>query len=239
MGYNQRKTERGKAMKKRLIVILATLMCISLCACGGNESTSGEIGTENQTTQNETTENTEDGKPIEGEDYTIGEDGTIGISKKYCAENMTLVEITTENWKEYFQVVEETTKSIDSFGELQVITKTVAKPYLEGKYVYGFYNHNNPESRGAFEFTDTYGYTYPHINLYSGDKLVYTIDDFELTKVSATLMLLNIPDELWNIDENGIEYVLIGNPNNPFLSTYQSGEEVDHYTVEDIIEESK
>jgi len=28
-------------MKKRLIVILATLMCISLCACGGSEGTSG------------------------------------------------------------------------------------------------------------------------------------------------------------------------------------------------------
>lgn len=29
-------------MKKRIVVFLATLMCISLCACGGTESTSGE-----------------------------------------------------------------------------------------------------------------------------------------------------------------------------------------------------
>lgn len=226
-------------MKKKLLLALASLMCISLCACGGNESTSGDKNTETPTTQTETSENTEDGKPVEGKDYAIGEDGTIGISKKYCAENMTLVEITTENWKEYFQVVEETTKHVDSFGELQVITKTVVKPYLEGKYVYGFYNHNNPESKGAFEFTDSYGDTYPHINLYHGEELVYTIDDFELTKVSATLMLLPIPDELWNTDENGIEYVLIGSPNAPFPFTYQSGEEVDYYIVEDIIEESK
>ena len=28
-------------MKKKLVLILATLMCISLCACGGTESTSG------------------------------------------------------------------------------------------------------------------------------------------------------------------------------------------------------
>ena len=32
--------ERGNYNEKEIVLILATLMCISLCACGGSESTS-------------------------------------------------------------------------------------------------------------------------------------------------------------------------------------------------------
>lgn len=232
-------------MKKKVVVLLAALMCISLCACGGTESTSGDgnESTTNETTQSENTETEESNKPIEGEDYAIGEDGTIAISEKYCAENMTLVEITTENWKEYFQVVEETMGTVDDFGDVIYTTKTVVKPYLEGKYVYGFYNPNNPEADGAFEFKNLKTeQTVSKINLYdevNGTDIIYGIDDFELTKVSATLMLVNIPDELWNKSENGLEYVHIGKVNDPFPFTYQNGEEVDYYIVEDIINQSK
>ena len=230
-------------MKKKLVVLLAALMCISLCACGSTESTSrnsNNESTNNETTQSESSATEENNKPVEGEDYAIGEDGTIAISKKYCAENMTLVEITTENWKEYFQLVEETMGTVDDFGEVTYTTKTVVKPYSEGKYVYGFYNPSNPESKGAFEFKNLKTeQTVSKINLYdevNGTDIIYGIDDFELTKVSATLMIINIPDELWNKPDNGLEYVHIGKVNDPFPFTYQSGEEVDYYIVADIIE---
>lgn len=240
-------------MKKKFVLILAALMCISLCACGGAESTSGNNNSESnssQITQNESnnnettkdTEITEGNKPVEGKDYAVSEDGIIAISKKYCAENMLLVEITPDNWKDYFQVVEETIGTEDGFGEVTYTTRTVAKPYLEGKYVYGFYNQNNPDKAGAFEFKNLKtGETVAGINRYEeqGTDVVYTLDDFELVRASATLMLLNIPDELWNKQDNGIEFVHIGKPTDPFPFTYQNGEEVDYYIVEDIIKESK
>lgn len=236
-------------MKKKLLLALATLVCIFLCACGGSQSTSGNKNPETPTTQNETSENIEDGKPIEGKDYAIGEDGHIAVFKKYCAQNMTLIELTTENWKEYFQVVEETMGTVDDFGEVSYTTKTVVKPYIEGKYVYGFYNPNNPETDGAFEFKNLVTEEVSSridINIYdttSGefDKVVgsYTLDDFELTKVSATLVIVSIPDELWNKDDNSLEYVHIGKLSDPFPFTYQSGEKIPYYIAEDIIKESK
>ena len=45
-------------MKKKLVLVLATLMCISLCACGGNESTSGD-NKENGFTPSQVTEKDE------------------------------------------------------------------------------------------------------------------------------------------------------------------------------------
>ena len=233
-------------MKKRIVVFLASLMCISLCACGGTESTGGNNNIESsnsEITQNENNDTEESNQPIEGKDYAIGEDGTIAITEKYCAENMLLVEITTENWKEYFQVVEETMGTVDDFGEVTYTTKTVVKPYSEERYVYGFYNPNNSDSKGAFEFKNLKTeQTVSKINLYdevNGTDIIYNLDDFELTKVSAMLMIVNIPDELWNKSENGLEYVHIGKPSDPFPFTYQNGEEVDYYIVADIAKENK
>lgn len=40
-------------MKKKLVLVLATLMCISLCACGGSDTTNGD-NKENVTTNQET-----------------------------------------------------------------------------------------------------------------------------------------------------------------------------------------
>lgn len=61
-------------MKKKLVLLLATLMCISLCACGGSEGTSGD----NTNTQKE-------------------ESGGLFKTKKE-------IEITLDNWQEYFEI---------------------------------------------------------------------------------------------------------------------------------------
>ena len=46
-------------MKKKLVLLLATLMCISLCACGRSESSTNEVSVENttKTDEKEITEN--------------------------------------------------------------------------------------------------------------------------------------------------------------------------------------
>ena len=61
-------------MKKKLVLLLATLMCVSLCACGGNETSSG----------NNTDTKTE-------------ENGGLFKTKKE-------IEITMDNWQEYFEI---------------------------------------------------------------------------------------------------------------------------------------
>ena len=54
-------------MKRKLVLLLTTLMCISLCACGGSESASGNNDLETKTEENsvipsQQTEETEDKK---------------------------------------------------------------------------------------------------------------------------------------------------------------------------------
>ena len=53
-------------MKKKLVLVLATLMCISLCACGGNESTNGNNNSETKQEENGFTPN----QPTEKEEET-------------------------------------------------------------------------------------------------------------------------------------------------------------------------
>ena len=247
-------------MKKRILsLVLGIMMSLALVACGEKEVNNDNTGTnistetsnnstEKETVQSEVSQKEEQGKPVEGQDYNVGENDRIAITKEYCAKNMSLVEITTDNWKEYFQVVEETLKEVDSFGEVKETTRTVAKPYLEGKYVYGFYNPifleegDALEQKGAFEFKNLKtGQTVSNLSLYDEvtGEIAYTLEDFELTRVSATLMLLSIPDEFWNTDEYGIEFVHIGKPKDPFPFTYQNGEEVDSFIVTDIVKKGK
>lgn len=84
-------------MKKKLLLALATLMCISLCACGGTESTSGD----NTDTNTKTEES--------------------GGSSLFKTEKE--IEITMDNWQDYFIVTEEIRckVTLNAFDEIDYI----------------------------------------------------------------------------------------------------------------------
>lgn len=81
-------------MKKKLVLLLATLICVSLCACGGSETSSG-----NNTTDAKTEEN--------GSSLSQGEGREV--------------EITMDNWQEYFIEKEIITATYNSFDEVEDI----------------------------------------------------------------------------------------------------------------------
>ena len=68
-------------MKKKLVLALATLMCISLCACGGNETTSGD--NKDGFTPNKTTETTEQKDTQTQQEEKIPSDMTVEEMQKY------------------------------------------------------------------------------------------------------------------------------------------------------------
>ncbi len=101
-------------MKKALSLILALVMCLSLCACGGGE---GSIPTDNDTTQNTNSE--QNGTTGEVENNTTESnndntetslvirdtDGTAYINVDRCSEIVEeVVELTTDNWMNYFKI---------------------------------------------------------------------------------------------------------------------------------------
>lgn len=78
-------------MKRQLVLLLATLICISLCACGGSESTNGS----NANIQTESNNGTNTNSKTEKE-----------------------VEITVDNWQEYFEIKREVNVHRDAFDEI-------------------------------------------------------------------------------------------------------------------------
>lgn len=78
-------------MKKKLVLLLATLMCVSLCACGGSETSSG----------NNTDTKTE-------------ENGGLFQTEKE-------IEITMDNWQEYFEEKDVLSVKYNSFDEIEDI----------------------------------------------------------------------------------------------------------------------
>ena len=80
-------------MKKRLIMILVMSMCMFLCACGGSEGTSG------------------------GNTDTKTEENGILSSNKDGYE----VEITTDNWQDYFVEKDIVSARYNAFDEIEDI----------------------------------------------------------------------------------------------------------------------
>lgn len=86
-------------MKKTLAIIMAALMCLSLCACAGGENNSDNTSeVQNEDTTTETT-NTNDTEP--GETKPVYE----------------TVEITLDNWQDYFEFREIKKIKINGFEE--------------------------------------------------------------------------------------------------------------------------
>lgn len=89
-------------MKKAISLLLVLMLCLSLCACGGsNEMPEAQVSTDPATTP-EATEpaTTEATEPEESELTTV------------C------VEITLENWQDYFELREYTEFVENGFGEI-------------------------------------------------------------------------------------------------------------------------
>ena len=95
-------------MKKLIALLLAAVMCLSLCACG-----SSEVETNTDDSQELDTE-------ISQQDEEQTED-TADASEDVEAEPQEqTVEITLDNWQEYFEIRPNTYGALyDSFGEFE------------------------------------------------------------------------------------------------------------------------
>ena len=209
-------------MKKKLVLLLATLMCISLCACGGSETSSGnntdtKTEVENESNQVEVNQNinTELQRETTEEGYTI-------ISKKEFASYITKVELTTENWKEYIDVVETTTQRKNKFGDV-ISTNT-------------YTSLTTPNALACFfdDFAIELTIIETGETIYCEDSIgqivaqspieweEYVIDDFVCERIIGDLYILkDIPSECISVDESGTEFICIGSSDNYMKSEFE------------------
>lgn len=94
-------------MKNKLILTLAAVLCVSLCACGASS--------ENQS-----------GNKVNKSSVLVEKDNMVCIKREKFSELLERIELTTENWKDYvhFYSCDEEVVHKDAFGEI-ISTETI------------------------------------------------------------------------------------------------------------------
>lgn len=106
-------------MKKKMVLLLAVFICISLCACGGSVDNSSGDGTDKTTNDvNNTSEQIEEQEiRIEQEDNIL----VVYLSKKQFSDRLKKITLTKENWFEYFGDYERIEHRVETndFGDIE------------------------------------------------------------------------------------------------------------------------
>ena len=177
-------------MKRALCLIFALVMCLTLCACGDDEVPDG--------TQ----------KPFPEHPLVIqGIDGNGYLNIERLNEIIEVVELTTDNWRDYIKVHPYTEEKVsyDAFGEV-TSTETVVHYLLgvgEDRYhqfdnvIIELKNKSNGELSIHRRNQNEGGGPLPSV---SAD---FDIDDYECTRIKGTVYFVDLPEEvIWREGNN-------------------------------------
>lgn len=168
-------------MKKKIVVLLSLVlvMCCLFCACGSDETKKAD-------TQNEEV------KEVEQEEETL-QYGDL-------AQYVEVVELSTENWKEYTEIGNPPADRTDLVGQRALNIKDLGafSTDIYGSFVLEFSNNIYMQSDlGDRDFLGL-------IPEWCDD----TIDELVANTVKCKIILLkDIPQEMIQTDENGTEYI--------------------------------
>ena len=176
-------------MKKLLALLLAAVMCFSLAACGGKDTSSDNEPQTNQSMQqetenNEAAENNDTAAPIlqENSEQQTSENNT---------PNIVEIELTVENFDTYFELVEVPIFYENEFGETDEMD--LYQYYL----VREEYNVSDMTDF-AIEYSCVWGRKDCEVDF---TNLTYTLSDFNDTTPPSNVM----NDRFYDIEVNGQE----------------------------------
>lgn len=120
-------------MKKKIVLVLATLMCISICACGNEnipdkdhtDKTEQQSVAENKGNKEENAEQVPDVETEPFEMYVEYDQNNnpicLHITEEQLRNSITKVKVTTENLNDYFEDYEylEHIKNQNAFGDIE------------------------------------------------------------------------------------------------------------------------
>lgn len=191
--------------------------CVMISGC----ATSNNSEVEKATKEDEIGVNgaTEVGKAEGGVDSNIINENLIEVDE--LSSYIGTEKLTLENWEDYFEVVEGEQKTTDSFGkEVDDGSKYIFLSVHAKDFVYD--TGNDVVMRFSLSYTETdvqiFNYAITEKTdcqittiLYQAEasegntvrRVERNIAEWKLEKITGTVATLNIPDELWNIDEDG------------------------------------
>ena len=187
-------------MKNKLLLFIIAALSISLCACSGNETSNGDNA------------NTKE----------------IIITKEELETYSEYIELTTENWSDYIEVEKKEVINTDAFGEETGRSTVVTIGLKDGCYIsednamriiYKYDGVHDEVWDGSMDIVFRDGY--------EGRATVMnksTIFDITCEKIKGTILKLTIPNEKWNIDEDGEIYLKLDDYTiiNQYTGTFES-----------------
>ena len=178
-------------MKKALSLVLAVVLCLLLCACGGEEKNPQQEMTNGDNLSSDSTSTDSVSQDKEGLIIQIPGNGDVPVINAMRFEELVeKVELTTENWRDYIDVCSYNVETVceDAFGEiLSTETYTAYELGAKGDKYYNFHNF-------AIELKHkTTGDLLPDLFAVEGN---VSLDDYECTRIKGTLYLVDIPEEV-------------------------------------------
>ncbi len=194
-------------MKKALALLLALVMCLSLCACGDGNSnskttngetdisnpTNGETTNTNDTTSSDNS-NTTEGNNSEAETPWIIYDRneTPYVNKDKMVETLEIIELTTENWRNYIKVY--------SSNDVEYRLGAGDERYHQFSKDFTIELKNKETDEVVtYEWSNDYGVGL----LVSAD---FDLNNYDCLKVGGSIFFFNLPEEFASSDSFGIAW---------------------------------
>jgi len=164
-------------MKKLIALLLAAVLCLFLVACsGGGLSETGEPSAD------------------ETKILTAFDGKSPKIPYDAFPDYLEVVEITTENWKDYFEVVYD--EEWKSYG--LVVGKGFCYDMVDLTMELKIIKEDSPINGQIID-----PLTGALVTEYDNKEgLEYTTDDFACVAAQGELIIANIPEELWGTDND-------------------------------------
>lgn len=194
-------------MKKALSLLLAFVLCLSLCACGDSQDTQLQLP-DNGNSENSSTSQSEEPLIIE---YISS--GKPIINRKRFSELIEMVELTTENWTDYIEVCSYTKKTIirDAFGEItSEETKICYELGAKGDKYYYYRDiaiELNHKITGETVILQSVGDSNCIDFAITED---FSLNEYECTRIKGTLYLVDVPIEVIAECDDGNREFFVG-----------------------------
>lgn len=148
------------------------------------------------------------------------------ITQEELAKYTTELPITTDNWKDYIELEDKEEEQKDAFGEITRIDKYTSLK-MKDNNVYGYItiqyeitNKNllafpNDPTQTTTIYNGNSSYMYINfINDKNNNKSItkdktFTINDMKCNRIKGKLYTIDLPNNIWQVDEQGKEYITI------------------------------
>ena len=221
-------------MKKRIILLMCLLLvvCNMFCACGNNNSKSAtNDDNKNDNVQNESVTNSQ----TNATQKENNDESKLDIIEYEDYQNsFKTIELTTENWSEYFEVKDDEKSPKIVLRENCLIRKTVvSKITFVGKLV--GYDDSGKRYETDFERTcdveqserEYYLHFIEHVKNTDNMQLIqcdeFVLQDIKCVETNGSVQLFTIPNDKWNVDENGMRYLYVEDKSGNLNRVYDYG----------------